>query len=260
MYTMAMPALAQAARRRAKRRSTSSRAEARSSARRARARGSVARRGRARSRRAAARRARARRRAVGRGRCFVAPAGSIASARAPRSPALRALDEHAEPARARCRARRSPSTVRCGQSAQLLVDHRDAARARVERDRAARYGAPSSSSVPASGRSAPASTFISVLLPAPFSPSSACTSPARDARDRRRRARSSRRTRLRCRAPKRAATAVTSRATASRSGASSASISGSSRFARSTTSARRCRCAARPFARAGARPSSCTAR
>src|SRR5258705_8273275 len=37
---------------------------------------------------------------------------------------------------------------------------------------------PSSSMEPASGRSAPLKTFMSVLLPAPFSPMSACTSPA----------------------------------------------------------------------------------
>src|SRR5262245_30911606 len=38
-------------------------------------------------------------------------------------------------------------------------------------------GAPSSSIVPASGACAPASTFIKVLLPAPFSPTSAWISP-----------------------------------------------------------------------------------
>src|SRR5262245_1742229 len=39
------------------------------------------------------------------------------------------------------------------------------------------YVRPPSSMVPASGTYAPESTFISVLLPAPFSPMSACTSP-----------------------------------------------------------------------------------
>ena len=43
---------------------------------------------------------------------------------------------------------------------------------------AGRYGWPSIAIVPASARSAPASTFISVLLPAPFSPMSAWTCPA----------------------------------------------------------------------------------
>src|SRR5687768_1509889 len=38
---------------------------------------------------------------------------------------------------------------------------------------------PPTRSVPASGRSAPVMTLISVDLPAPFSPHSACTSPAR---------------------------------------------------------------------------------
>src|SRR5213593_1364411 len=39
------------------------------------------------------------------------------------------------------------------------------------------YARPSTSIVPASGLIRPASTFINVLLPAPFSPISACTSP-----------------------------------------------------------------------------------
>src|SRR5207249_2701644 len=39
------------------------------------------------------------------------------------------------------------------------------------------YARPSTSIVPASGLIRPASTFIKVLLPAPFSPISACTSP-----------------------------------------------------------------------------------
>src|SRR5213080_1883416 len=39
------------------------------------------------------------------------------------------------------------------------------------------YARPSTSIVPASGLISPASTFINVLLPAPFSPISACTSP-----------------------------------------------------------------------------------
>ena len=63
---------------------------------------------------------------------------------------------------------------------QLLVDHRHARRAARPAARPARSGAPSSSISPASGWIAPDSTFISVLLPAPFSPTSACTSPACD--------------------------------------------------------------------------------
>ena len=47
---------------------------------------------------------------------------------------------------------------------------------------AGRYGSPSSSISPSSGASAPLSTFMSVLLPAPFSPTSACTSPPRTSR------------------------------------------------------------------------------
>ena len=43
-------------------------------------------------------------------------------------------------------------------------------------------GAPSISIVPASGSTSPASTFTSVLLPAPFSPSSAMTSPGRSSK------------------------------------------------------------------------------
>src|SRR5262249_16816367 len=39
------------------------------------------------------------------------------------------------------------------------------------------YGCPLISIVPRSGCTDPASTFISVLLPAPFSPINACTSP-----------------------------------------------------------------------------------
>src|ERR1041385_5405095 len=44
------------------------------------------------------------------------------------------------------------------------------------------YGLPSIVIEPSSGRSEPAITFISVLLPAPFSPMSACTSPSRSSR------------------------------------------------------------------------------
>ena len=47
---------------------------------------------------------------------------------------------------------------------------------------AGRYGSPSSSISPSSGVSAPLSTFMSVLLPAPFSPTSASTSPLRTSR------------------------------------------------------------------------------
>ena len=63
---------------------------------------------------------------------------------------------------------------------QLLVDHRHARRGAPPAARPARTAAPSSFISPASGCSAPERTFMSVLLPAPFSPTSACTSPARD--------------------------------------------------------------------------------
>ena len=55
---------------------------------------------------------------------------------------------------------------------QFLVNERDAVTARVERRRRP-VRRPSIWMVPASGGSAPASTFMSVLLPAPFSPMSA---------------------------------------------------------------------------------------
>src|SRR5215831_1395318 len=48
---------------------------------------------------------------------------------------------------------------------------------RASTGRGGRYGEPSSKSSPESGKVAPARTFISVLLPAPFSPMSACTCP-----------------------------------------------------------------------------------
>src|SRR5262245_9196213 len=44
------------------------------------------------------------------------------------------------------------------------------------------YGRPSSAIAPASGRTAPLSTFISVDLPAPFSPTRAWTSPGKSSR------------------------------------------------------------------------------
>ena len=59
-----------------------------------------------------------------------------------------------------------------GTHRELLIDDGHAGAARVGRI-ARRVGAPSSDSVPASGRCAPARICISVLLPAPFSPSTA---------------------------------------------------------------------------------------
>jgi hypothetical protein len=59
----------------------------------------------------------------------------------------------------------------------VLVDHADAGGDRVAR-RAEVDGRPSTRTTP-SGRYRPARTFMSVLLPAPFSPRSAWISPAR---------------------------------------------------------------------------------
>ena len=58
----------------------------------------------------------------------------------------------------------------------MLVDDRDP---EVERDRRGQVvdGSPSRKISPLSGGVAPEAMFISVDLPAPFSPSSACTSP-----------------------------------------------------------------------------------
>ena len=53
---------------------------------------------------------------------------------------------------------------------------------RASRGDRSRFGVPSIRISPASGDSIPAATCISVVLPAPFSPSSACTSPARTTR------------------------------------------------------------------------------
>ena len=66
-----------------------------------------------------------------------------------------------------------------GEERRLLVDDRDARVARPAR-RAWSNGSPPSVIVPASRRCTPASTLTSVDLPAPFSPTSACTSPARE--------------------------------------------------------------------------------
>ena len=60
---------------------------------------------------------------------------------------------------------------------ELLVDHRHAGAARLQRARAARRARRRASCVPASGASAPARMAISVLLPAPFWPTRAQTSP-----------------------------------------------------------------------------------
>ena len=59
----------------------------------------------------------------------------------------------------------------------MLMDDRDPELLRDRRREAARPGAPSKTIVPLSGAVAPEATFISVDLPAPFSPSRACTSP-----------------------------------------------------------------------------------
>ena len=74
------------------------------------------------------------------------------------------------------------ATVRCGQSDSswwISATPRWLASC----GEAGRYGSPDSRISPSSGCSAPARTFISVLLPAPFSPMSAWTCPARSAND-----------------------------------------------------------------------------
>ena len=85
--------------------------------------------------------------------------------------------------RGRSRTGSTPSTMfsitlRCGRERQLLVDHRDAGATRLERI-ARRVRAAVERIVAGVGRSAPARIAISVLLPAPFWPTSAQTSPAR---------------------------------------------------------------------------------
>ena len=66
-----------------------------------------------------------------------------------------------------------------GDQRQFLEDGGDAARAGRRPDWPGDRAAPSSRIVPSSGRTAPARIWMKVLLPAPFSPSRACTSPAR---------------------------------------------------------------------------------
>ena len=65
---------------------------------------------------------------------------------------------------------------------ELLVDRGDARPASRPAGWRSRPARPPSSISPASGRCAPASTLISVDLPAPFCPSRQCTSPARTSR------------------------------------------------------------------------------
>ena len=86
---------------------------------------------------------------------------------------------HSPPARAR---RSPPPSAR--ERREVLVHHADARRARIARGLRSRRGAPSTRISPASGAIRPYATCISVVLPAPFSPSSACTSPGSARRDR----------------------------------------------------------------------------
>ena len=127
-----------------------------------------------RSRAAGARRAcssadrRAQRRRRGRARRAPAARAAAISARVDERPAPRLA--HREEVR---------EHVEVREQVELLRDDRDAVAHGLggggEADRAGRRGAAS----PASGASAPAMIFTSVDLPAPFSPSSACTEPAR---------------------------------------------------------------------------------
>ena len=70
-----------------------------------------------------------------------------------------------------------------GKERRLLIDRRDAEGTRRVRIDDARTSRPPTASVPASARSAPVMILISVDLPAPFSPTSACTSPARSSNE-----------------------------------------------------------------------------
>ena len=95
-------------------------------------------------------------------------------------------------ARSRASARRSTKPKRAGSTPSSDVLHHASGAARAtapgrssprrrgapRADSRGAYGAPSSVIVPASGASAPARIAISVLLPAPFWPTSAHTSPA----------------------------------------------------------------------------------
>ncbi len=66
-----------------------------------------------------------------------------------------------------------------GDERQLLQYGRDARRLRAACGSRGAKGTPVEHVLPASGRTAPARIWMKVLLPAPFSPSSTCTSPAR---------------------------------------------------------------------------------
>ena len=72
--------------------------------------------------------------------------------------------------------------ARSGDQVELLVDRRDAVRRSRRAAWPARPARPSQTISPSSGWWAPASTLISVDLPAPFWPSRQCTSPARTSR------------------------------------------------------------------------------
>ena len=71
------------------------------------------------------------------------------------------------------------ATRQVREQARLLVDDRDPERAGLGRAVRSAIGSPSSRIVPLSGWWTPARILTSVLLPAPFSPTSAWTSPAR---------------------------------------------------------------------------------
>ena len=135
-------------------------------------------RARARSRRAAGRRRRARPHARRAGCASPATSASARSAdrATPRSPGARRRRPRAR-CRARCsRPRRGADTA----SAPAAPSRRP--RAARQPGRAARTACPRASSSRGPRRSTPSRMRISVLLPAPFSPSTACTSPARTSR------------------------------------------------------------------------------
>ena len=109
---------------------------------------------------------------------------------------LAARARRAPPVDAAPRRRRVPATGQCsrppsGRERAPAAGRWPRCRARAScADRCASAGTPSITSVPASACSAPVMILMSVDLPAPFSPTSACTSPRRKSKDTRSSARS----------------------------------------------------------------------
>ena len=117
-------------------------------------------------------------------RCFERdrqPAGRARPARAAARPAPPApAPARAAAAGAHLPAGRQRDVLRHGQGrhrGEVLVHHADPEAARDARRAGPTRGTPSTAISPASGRTRPYATCIRVVLPAPFSPSSACSSP-----------------------------------------------------------------------------------